>query len=158
MVALLVVVLCLTVLFAISVVPFMLPWPQHLRWLIVNASIPGPFGYAVPQRSMTLQEVTVEGMEPLRDGIIIRLRSPLASSAQLVKWVPAASEVAKRVHQWTAAGTPLLLISTTDGDQTLHSRTQCVTGLRNVVVSGVRPGEMIGTNAPMARPSTVAHQ
>jgi hypothetical protein len=129
---------------AIIAIPFRLPWPIALRWLIAGQSAhplaaAGGVGAAVPAR-MSMREValvevgtTVEGIELLVVEACLNRRS----RTLLVGARPAVGTVAM-LDGWCAAATPLLLWSEPNGPVHLYSSHGAVTNLRRVEVAGDR--------------------
>lgn len=111
-----------------AAVPHVLPWPQRLRWLIATNSMADPFGGLAPD--LFLEEVSVQ--------------STVCSTSTTVWLTPPARRALPRVlslstvtisdrtwlDRWAVARTPLLLMTTANGEVTLRGPSRCVVGLR----------------------------
>jgi hypothetical protein len=113
-----------------AVVPFLLPWPQHMRWMIATSGIAYPFESGGLAGSLFLREVTVAAIDTESDQLVVWLATA-SNGALLVRSCPPSAESACQLEQWAVAGMPLLLVSTNDGNQSLYSPSACVLGLRD---------------------------
>jgi hypothetical protein len=115
---------------ALAVAPLLLPWQQQIQWLVVSSSAPDPFGLPTAQSQLTLRAVAVESANAQPEGIHVRLGG-VAQGEQLVLWGRPADDVVACLRHWATDATPLLLICPAGDETSLHSQTECVTGLRH---------------------------
>lgn len=115
---------------SLFVAPFLLPWAQHLRWVIVSTALPDPWGYGSAPAGLTLREATVTGVERRTDLLILTLAAESPFTEHAAFQGPSTDEITRLVQHWAKSRTPLLLIADPDGAATLHGPTGCVVGLR----------------------------
>ena len=95
-----------------------LPWPQQLRWLVVTAAadVNGPGGFA---GLLGAREVVVTGVRAEAGWMTVHVRA--AVGARLLQLhCPATLTETAYLQRWEAARTPLLLITSPDGESSLH--------------------------------------
>ncbi|HVV35332.1 MAG TPA: hypothetical protein VHC63_01930 [Acidimicrobiales bacterium] len=95
--------------------PFLLRWPGYLRWLVVTASTPDPWGGS-PGGDLTLDEVHVQRCSG--ELVIVPSASPLRVQCIAVTQVVVADS--ERLEEYTRAGTPILRIQTPSGAVSLY--------------------------------------
>jgi hypothetical protein len=123
---------------AIIAIPFRLPWPIALRWLIAGQSAhplgaAGGVGAVVPAR-LSLREVVLVEVGTTNEGIeLLVVEACLNGTSRLllVGARPAVGTVAM-LDGWCAAATPLLLWSEPNGPVHLYGPHAAVTNLRRV--------------------------
>jgi hypothetical protein len=124
----LLIVIGIALLITMAAVPFLLPWPQHVRWLIATSSIPDP--WSLGALALDMREVRVGAVEPTDAGIAVLLVSLGTATPWSAPVVAPSSTVAEIVQRWESDGTTLLMLTAPDGDVQLHGPTSTVTGLR----------------------------
>ena len=117
---------------ATVIVPFLLPWPQQLRWMVITSATPDPMRPGCWPSPISLREVTVSDVDTLVGGVIVYLVAHDTPGEPLVRWVAATAEDLGSLRQWSRERGPLLLVTTPEGTQSLHSELATVEGLRNV--------------------------
>jgi hypothetical protein len=117
----------LVALATFAVLPFLLPWPQHLRWIVSSTACDqwatGPL--------LGLNEVTILAAVSEGAGVVWISGTSEASSEILVLSQPTPADLA-RLARWEAAGMPLLKVTHHDGEVSLHGPACSVGGLRPV--------------------------
>lgn len=115
-------------LVALAAAPLLLPWQDHVRWLIAtNAAadlwVPGA-GVGV-----RMEEVRVVQ----RTGNIVRLASEGATDRRTLSMPGIADSDCRWLDHSAIAGTPLVQVVHPDGVVSLHSRNRAIVGLRPTV-------------------------
>jgi hypothetical protein len=124
--------LILLVVFAAILVAVLLhlPWPQRLRWLLaVNASAQ-PLDGRTMVGLFDLQQVTVRCLDRdwRTDGVVCWLDT--AGGPDLAVGGEVDDSDVAMLETWRASRTPLLLVTTPDGRQSLHADHRSVVGLQ----------------------------
>jgi len=126
-------------LVAIAIVPFVLPWPQHLRWLVASMAVPDPTGMSSPPCPLMMREVALRGVHHLGDLVIVEVMEAShvsrGSSYELSRGEATPTTTA-RLERWSAAHTPLLLVTDDSGEASLHGPAHSVVGLHPVSRDG----------------------
>jgi hypothetical protein len=110
---------------ALAVAPLLLPWPNHVRWLVAaNAAVDrwGP-GAGI---DVFVDEVRVADRSD--EVVWITRAGATADDAMSVAAVSDADRCC--LDRWAAAGTPLLQVTHRDGTVSLHCPTRAVVGLQ----------------------------
>ena len=131
----------LAALVAVVVVPFLLPWPRYVRWLITVAAIPDPRGI-VSTPWPGLQEAVVETVTQGPDCLLVWVAGLPPARLRVLTLRGATPEAAAVLDRWAAAGTPLLEVPGADGELTLCGPMRSVGGLQAVPCP---PGPLLGT-------------
>jgi hypothetical protein len=121
-----------TAVIAIAAVPFLLPWPQQVRWLVASTTVPDPVGMSLGGYPLRMREVAVGDVDPSAERVTVELVeiSPPGRPRRYVLSGDAATLAATaRLNRWAAAHTPLLLVADADGDSSLHGPAHAVVGL-----------------------------
>jgi len=141
----------LTALVAVAVVPFLLPWPRYLRWLIAVAAIPDPWGI-VSTPWPGLQGVVVETVTQGPDCLLVWVAGLPPARLRVLTLRGATPETAAVLDRWAAAGTPLLEVPGAGGELTFCGPMRSVHGLQAVPCP---PGPLVRTGdapAVMSQP------
>ena len=117
---------------ATVVLPFLLPWPQQLRWMVITSQTPDPMRPGCWPSPVSLREVTVGDVDTRMGGVTVCLVPQDAPAEPLLRWVAATAQDLSCLRQWSWERAPLLLVTTPEGTQSLHSEVATVEGLRNV--------------------------
>jgi len=125
------VIAAIGVVVVLAAVPLLLPWPQHLRWLIATTALPSDSyslnaGVAPVGR---LEEVTVCRVTLGQEGLI-EVATEITNRPEHLSMPAAASSDLARLQRWAAARTPLLQITDPSGEVSLYDPTHAVVGLR----------------------------
>jgi len=140
-----------------AIAPFVLPWPQRVRWLLASTAMPDPTG--MNARPPTMREVTVGRVHRSGEHIAVEL---IEAKRDTPTWYSiqadaATLESAADLDHWSAAQTPLLLIAGTDRDVSLHGPANAVTGLQSVPLKHSLPRRTRRPELPQSG-STAAHR
>jgi hypothetical protein len=130
----LVVIGVLVGLAALVASPFLLPWPQHLRWLVGAGALGDPWSSAP---LVGLHEVNVVAVVSEPVGVVWLVHAIERTSEIVVLGSDRTCDLA-RLQRWEAAGTPLLKVVHPDGEISLHGPACSVAGLRDFSDVGVR--------------------
>jgi hypothetical protein len=136
----------------IATVPFLLPWPQHVRWLLTTMATPDPTGMSAGPGLLMMREVAVTEVHRWAGQVTVELTgiSPVGTPTSYVLPGSAATAVAvARLERWLAAQTPLLFVADANGEASLHGPLHAVGGLRP---SSASVG-CAGPRLPVPRPS-----
>jgi hypothetical protein len=120
---------------ALAVVPFLLPWPQHVRWLVASMAVPDPIGMSLGACPLTIREVSLGFVRGSTEGIIVELVdavSDRASSTCVVPTHTATLEAAAHLQRWAATRTPLLLVTDESGEASLHGPSYAILEIHQV--------------------------
>ena len=132
-------------LIALAAVPLLLPWPQHLRWLIASMAVPDPVGMTPVVPPVLMREVTVTAVCRSVQSVAVECAATSPPAAPLRYVLPADGDgavvAAARLERWAAAATPLLLIESGADGCSLHGPAHAVVGLRRLTLGDdhVRP-------------------
>jgi hypothetical protein len=127
---------------ALAVVPVLLPWPKHLRWLIAVTAIPDPWGL-VSTPWTGLQEVVVEAVTQGPDCLLVWLAGLPPSRLRVLTLRGATPDATALLDGWAAAGTPLLEVPGSAAGLTLCGPTRSVSGLQALPCP---PGPLVDTS------------
>jgi len=134
---------------AIATIPLLLPWPQHLRWLIASMAAPDPVAMSVGTCPLLMCEVAVRDVHRSAGWITVQLVgiSPSRSSSSYALSVDATGpDVAARLERWSLAQTPLLFVDDAHGAVSLHGPSHSVVGLEPLPS---RSGSSVSRSAPL---------
>ena len=123
-----------------------MPWPQQLRWLVATAAadVDGP---GTELRRSCSARARWWSTDVCADGGWMTVRVRSAVGAQLLELhCPATLTETAHLQRWEVARTPLLLITSPDGESSLHGPRHAVTGLWPVPANASR------TDAPVSPP------
>jgi len=139
------VIAAIGVVAGLAAVPLLLPWPQHLRWLIASTALQTDpcslnTGAAPVGR---LEQVTVCKVTLGREGLIEIATETTNRSEHLSMPAVPSIDVAG-LQRWAASRTPLLQITDPTGEVSLYGPTHAVVGLRVIELEtnrtkGTRP-------------------
>jgi len=133
------VIAAIGVVAVLAAVPLLLPWPQHVRWLIASTALqtdPCSLNTGVAPVGR-LEEVTVCRVTLGQEGLIDVATETTNRSEHLSMPAAASSDVA-RLQRWASARTPLLQITGPSGEVSLYGPTHAVVGLRVIDREGNR--------------------
>jgi hypothetical protein len=139
------------VLLALAVVPVLLPWPKHLRWLIAVTAIPDPWGL-VSTPWPGLQEVVVETVTEGPGCLLVWVAGLPPARLRVLTLRGATPDTTAVLDGWAIAGTPLLEVPGLGSGLTLCGPTRSVGGLQALPCP---PGPLIRTSdapAVMSQP------
>ncbi len=124
-------VLAAALVAALIAAPFLLPWPQHVRWLVAAASTPmDPWGMGGAVTSSGQWDVvTVASVRPSASPAVKIAFASTPREAWL-RCPVAAPDDLDRLQQWAASRTPLLMVTTEGAGAGLYGPTCAVVGLR----------------------------
>jgi len=123
----------LAALVALTAAPFLLPWRQHVRWLVAAVALPDPVGLTFGAVPVTMGEVRVGQVARAVDLIAVEVSETCPPHPP--RWYTlvdgAEANIAQaRLDRWSAAGASLLLVTGTGEQATLHGPSHAVLGLR----------------------------
>lgn len=127
-------ILCgLAALIGLAAAPFLLPWRQHVRWLVATMALPDPVGLTFGPAPVTMCEVTIGEVGRALDLIAVEVHETYPTGAP--QWYTLAGDTdagvtLARLERWSAARATLLLVRGTDGQTSLHGPSHAVLGLR----------------------------
>ena len=125
------VVVGIAAVLAVAMLPFLLPWPQQIRWLVNSVAIPDPYGMSVTPGPLTLREVTIADVDRSAEWIAVGV-----SETPRLGWLSwytlptgtATPDTEACLRDWWAARTPLLLVASDHGEASLHGPAHAVVG------------------------------
>src|SRR5581483_3286948 len=111
---------------ALAIAPFLLPWPQHLRWLVATLQTPDALMGSM-SADADAREVLVESVTPRAGGLLIAVID--GQQRRLLEALARGDACEARLRRWMVSGVPLLQIVHPDGAISLHGPLGSATGL-----------------------------
>ena len=133
MVIFLLIVGCVLLSGAIVVAPLLLPWPAQLRWLMCARLMGAEALIADGYGGLQMTETQLLAVEPDAAALVVVLADAGGTgrgcTRRLTGPPPGVGRLAA-LEGWLTTGIPLLLITESDGQMSLHGPRAALTGLR----------------------------
>jgi hypothetical protein len=138
---------------ALIAAPFLLPWPQHVRWLAAVASTPmDPWGIGGAVTSSGQWDVVRVASVSPGASPAVKIAFADCPRAAWLRCPEAAPVDLERLRQWAACRTPLLMVTTPPAGVGLYGPTCAVAGLeRGDVQDGDTAAPTLGELTPEDR-------
>ena len=120
---------------AAVLVPFVLPWPMRVRWLVISQAMghDAPGYMACP--ALDLREVVLVAVEAYDPGLVLRaleVGRPARDAVTFTTPTSPTAEVVSMFQEWRALETPVLLYVDDGGTACVSGPAATISNLRRV--------------------------